>query len=66
MADPDPLIPLNTERHILVPLPTFFSPAAVSKLSDSELLRIGSEPEKKQTALEKLFSLTECMRVSLI
>ena len=53
------------ERHILAPLPTFFSPTAVSELSDEELLRIGSEPETKQDERQKLLSMAECMRESL-
>jgi hypothetical protein len=53
------------ERHILVPLPAFFSPTTVSELPDSEVLRIGSEPETKKVAREKLSAAAECLRASL-
>lgn len=53
------------ERHFLVSLPTFFSPHAVSSMSDDELLRIGSESETKRATREKYASLVECMRESL-
>ena len=53
------------ERHVLVPLPAFFSPTTVSELPDAEVLRIGSEPETKQVTRERLSASAECLRVSL-
>ncbi|OHW94171.1 interferon-induced GTP-binding protein mx2 [Colletotrichum incanum] len=53
------------ERHILTPLPTFFSPRTVSQLSDEEVLRIGSEPEKQKSHRAQLSSFADRLRVSL-
>ncbi|KAK1977459.1 P-loop containing nucleoside triphosphate hydrolase protein [Colletotrichum cereale] len=53
------------ERHILTPLPTFFSPRTVSQLSDEEVLRVGSEPEKQKLHRAQLCSFADRLRSSL-
>ncbi|KAK1975295.1 hypothetical protein LZ30DRAFT_738033 [Colletotrichum cereale] len=53
------------ECHILTPLPTFFSPRTVSQLSDEEVLRIGSEPEKQKSHRAQLCSFADRLRISL-
>ncbi|KAI1375986.1 putative dynamin GTPase [Hypoxylon crocopeplum] len=54
------------ERHLLTPLPTIFSPQVVAGLSDEELLRIGSEPRKKQDRRAQLKATAEVLRKSLV
>ena len=53
------------ERHIVWPLPQAFCPNSVSRLSEEELLRIGSEPEQQTARREKLRTLAEGLMTSL-
>ncbi|KAH6693623.1 P-loop containing nucleoside triphosphate hydrolase protein [Plectosphaerella plurivora] len=53
------------ERHVLTPLPTLFSPAAIAKLSEEELLRLGREPAKKQATRQRLATRADIMRKGL-
>ncbi|OHE92329.1 vacuolar sorting protein VPS1 [Colletotrichum orchidophilum] len=54
------------ERHILAPLPEIFNPTTVSQLSDDELLRIGSEPEKEIARRQRLGASAQGLRSSLL
>ncbi|EQB51852.1 hypothetical protein CGLO_08572 [Colletotrichum gloeosporioides Cg-14] len=54
------------ERHILSPLPEIFWPATVSQLSDDELVRIGTEPEKEIARRQKLSASAQGLRSSLV
>ncbi|KAF0326350.1 dynamin [Colletotrichum asianum] len=54
------------ERHILSPLPEIFWPATVSQLSDDELVRIGTEPEKEIARRQELNASAQGLRSSLV
>lgn len=54
------------ERHILSPLPEIFWPATISQLSDDELVRIGTEPEKEIARRQKLSASAQGLRSSLV
>jgi hypothetical protein len=53
------------ERHILSTLPEIFSPLKVTCLSDDDLLRIASEPEKQRDRRTRLQILVHGLRQSL-
>ncbi|KAH0421643.1 dynamin GTPase [Colletotrichum camelliae] len=53
------------ERHILALVPGFFSPTVVSHMSDAEVLKIGSEPDRQRARRAELSSLAERLRDSL-
>ncbi|KAM0517737.1 hypothetical protein ACHAPE_004711 [Trichoderma viride] len=53
------------ERHIMAPLPSAFCPNSVSHLSDEDLLRIGSEPEKQIARRAKLAAEVQGLKKSL-
>jgi hypothetical protein len=53
------------ERHIMAPLPSAFCPNSVSRLSDEDLLRIGSESEKQIAKRTKLTAETQGLKKSL-
>ncbi|KAK2006509.1 putative dynamin GTPase [Colletotrichum eremochloae] len=53
------------ERHIITPIPTFFSPRTVSQLSDEEVVRIGSEPERQKLQRAQLCSFADRLRIGL-
>ncbi|KAF9876541.1 dynamin [Colletotrichum karsti] len=54
------------ERHILAPLPEIFYPTTISELTDDELLRLGSEPEKEIARRQKLDNAAKCLKGSLV
>ncbi|WDK19121.1 dynamin family protein [Colletotrichum graminicola] len=54
------------ERHILVPLPGIFCPTTVSRFSDDDLLRIGSEPDTETNQRHKLVTETHGLQNSLV
>jgi hypothetical protein len=53
------------ERHILSALPELFTPMTVMNLSDEDLLRIASEPEKQRDHRSSLLILVHSLRDSL-
>ncbi|KAL7896234.1 P-loop containing nucleoside triphosphate hydrolase protein [Trichoderma sp. SZMC 28014] len=53
------------ERHIMAPLPTAFCPNSVSQLSDEDLFRIGSEPEKQIARRATLAAEVQGLKKSL-
>jgi hypothetical protein len=53
------------ERHIIAPLPTVFSPNAIARFTDEELLRIGAEPEKQKLRRAELTTRAQNLRNSL-
>ena len=53
------------ERHILSALPELFAPTKVMCLSDEDLLRIASEPEKQREYRASLYILVQGLRDSL-
>jgi hypothetical protein len=54
------------ERHILSGLPDIFSPTTVMDLSDEDLIRIASEPERQKERRVALFMLVESLKASLM
>ncbi|TDZ34310.1 Interferon-induced GTP-binding protein Mx1 [Colletotrichum spinosum] len=54
------------ERHILSPLPQIFYPSTVSQLSDDELVRIGTEPEREVARRQRLKTSAKGLRTSLV
>lgn len=54
------------ERHILSALPELFAPVKVMCLSDDDLLRIASEPERQREQRSFLKILVQGLRDSLL
>ncbi|OTB03480.1 hypothetical protein M426DRAFT_321838 [Hypoxylon sp. CI-4A] len=53
------------ERHLLSPLPTIFCPQAVAKMSDEELLQLGSESQRQRDRRFKLSDIAGGLRRGL-
>jgi hypothetical protein len=53
------------ERHIVAPLPEAFCPLSVSRMSDEDLLQIGSEPKNQVERREKLMAAAHGLKKSL-
>jgi hypothetical protein len=53
------------ERHIISALPELFAPTKVMSLSDEDLFRIASEPEKQREHRASLSILVKGLRNSL-
>ena len=54
------------ERHVLDGLMRAFDPISISKLSDDELLRIGSESSQTRIRRTELSALREALEKSLL
>lgn len=54
------------ERHILSALPDLFAPTKVMSLSDEDLVRIATEPEKQREHRATLATLVQGLRDSLL
>ncbi|KAG4429202.1 hypothetical protein IFR05_015315 [Cadophora sp. M221] len=54
------------ERHILSTLPNIFAPTTVMELSEEDLVRIASEPEKQRERRLALLTLAEGLKESLL
>lgn len=54
------------ERHILSALPDLFAPTKVMSLSDGDLVRIATEPEKQREHRATLATLVQGLRDSLL
>lgn len=53
------------ERHILSKLPDILSPGIVMGLTDEDLIRIASEPQRQRESRGKLAKLAQGLRGSL-
>lgn len=54
------------ERHILATLPNIFAPTTVMELSEEDLVRIASEPEKQRERRLALLTLAEGLKESML
>ena len=54
------------ERHILSTLPDIFAPTTVMDLSDEDLIRIASEPERQKEQRVALLMLAQGLKESLL